>query len=241
MDISRHAEVGWVDNLIGRRIVEDSLGVDTGLVGESTESGDVVVEGNVNLNSLGDQILNVLELVEVVLAGHILSVGNNHACHQSSKRSNTVSLTNTQHRGIDMSGTSLQGTVGIGNGAARIVVEVSLDIAADNTTKGSDQVINLSWRGAAHSVGNTDPVNTDLINGGVDGEEIDQVGSERVFAGKSDLNVVRLDVVDDFNSGVGDIGHILSVGVFHQVGRSTNDDVTLGNISMDALVHIYGL
>jgi hypothetical protein len=38
--VSRHAEVGRVDNLIRGWVVEDSLGVDTGLVGEGAETSD---------------------------------------------------------------------------------------------------------------------------------------------------------------------------------------------------------
>jgi hypothetical protein len=42
--------------------------MDTGLVGEGTEARDVVVERNVDLDVIGDELLNLLELLEVVLA-----------------------------------------------------------------------------------------------------------------------------------------------------------------------------
>jgi hypothetical protein len=32
MDVSRHAEVGRVDDLVGRGVVKDGLGVNTGLI-----------------------------------------------------------------------------------------------------------------------------------------------------------------------------------------------------------------
>ena len=41
--VSGHAEILRVDNLVCRRVVENGLSVDTSLVGESTESGDVVL------------------------------------------------------------------------------------------------------------------------------------------------------------------------------------------------------
>lgn len=42
-DVSSHTEILRVENLVGGRVVEDRLGVDTSLVGEGTPSGDVVV------------------------------------------------------------------------------------------------------------------------------------------------------------------------------------------------------
>ena len=37
---------------------------------------------------------------------------------------------------------------------------------------------------------------------------------------------MRLDIVDDFDCGVGDVGHVLAVRVFHQVRRCADNDVT---------------
>lgn len=83
------------------------LGVDTSLVSEGTETSHGVVEGNVDLDCLGNKILNDLELLKVVARLDVVGGGNNHARHETTKRSNTVTLTNTENRGIDMSGTSL--------------------------------------------------------------------------------------------------------------------------------------
>lgn len=106
---------------------------------------DLLVERDVDLDRLGDEILNILELVKLVLAHNILSIGNNHACHETSKWGDTISLTDTQDRGVDVGGTSLQSAVRVGNGATGIIVEMSFNITADNTAKSSDQIINLSW------------------------------------------------------------------------------------------------
>lgn len=85
--------VGRVNDLVGRGVGENGLGVDTGLVGEGGETGDVVVEGNVDLDRVGDQVLNGLELVQVVLALDVVAVGDDHAGHETAKRGDTVTLT----------------------------------------------------------------------------------------------------------------------------------------------------
>lgn len=77
-----------------------------------------------------------------------------------------------------MSGTSLEGTVGVGNGTARVVVEMALDVAADDTTESSDEVVDLSRGSTADSVSDTDSVDTDLVDSSVEREKVDQVGSE---------------------------------------------------------------
>ena len=66
VDVSRHAKVRRGDDLVCGGVVEDSLGVDTSLVGEGTETGDVVVEGNVDLDHLGNKLLDFLELLDAV-------------------------------------------------------------------------------------------------------------------------------------------------------------------------------
>ena len=68
----------------------------------------------------------------------------------------------THNRGVDVGRTGLERGVGVGNGASRVVVEMRLNVAAD-------------------SVSDTDSVDTDLVDGSVDGQEVDQLGSERVF------------------------------------------------------------
>ena len=81
VDVSRHAKVFRVDDLVGAGVVEDGLGVNTGLVGEGTETGDVVVERNVDLDGLGNEVLDVLELLQPVLALDVVAVGNHHTGH----------------------------------------------------------------------------------------------------------------------------------------------------------------
>ena len=60
MHVARQAEIGGVENLVCAGVVEDGLGVDAGLVGEGAEARDGVVERRVDLDSLGDHILNLV-------------------------------------------------------------------------------------------------------------------------------------------------------------------------------------
>src|SRR5699024_9523004 len=116
------------DDLVGAGVVQDGLGVDTSLVGESTETGNVVVERNVDLNGLSNEVLNVLELLELVLALDVVAVGNHHTGHQTTERGDAVTLTNTEDRGVNVSSTGLEGAVGVGDSASSVVVEVSLNV-----------------------------------------------------------------------------------------------------------------
>ncbi len=62
-----------------------------------------------------------------------------------------------------------------------VVVEMTLNITADNTSQGPDEVINLPRVSTPNGVSDTDTVETDLVYGSVDGEEVDKLGSEGVF------------------------------------------------------------
>lgn len=183
MDVAGKTEVGRVENLVGAGVVEDGLGVDTSLVGEGAETSDGVVEGGVDLNSLGNQVLELLELVELVLALDVLRAGDDHASHQATERGDTVTLADTENGGVDVGGTSLKSAVGVGNGAASIVVEVGLDIARNDTTESTDEIIDLARRSATDGIGNTDTVDADLVNSAVERKEIDEVGAEGILGG----------------------------------------------------------
>lgn len=217
VDVAGHAEVGRVDDFVGGGVVEDGLGVDASLVGKGAEAGDVVVEGNVDLDGLGDKILNFLELVELVLALDVFGVGDDHARHETTERSDTVTLANTKNGGIDVSSTTLKSAVCVGDSATSVVVEMGFDVAVDDTAKDTDEFVDLAGRRAADGVSDTDTVDADLVDSGVNGEEIDEVGAEGVFAGEADLDTLGLDEFDDFDGGVLDVGHILAVRVFAEV------------------------
>jgi hypothetical protein len=90
-------------------------------------------------------------------------------------------------------GSSLEGSVGVGNGTASVVVEMALDVAADNTTESTDKVVDLAGRSATDSVSDTNTVNTLLVNSLVKAEKVDKVTSERVLGGESDLLALTKD------------------------------------------------
>lgn len=85
----------------------------------------------------------------------------------------------------------------------------------------------MAGGGTADGVGDTNTLDTDLVDGGVDGEQVNQVGTEGVLAGETDLNALGLDEFDNFNGGVLNVGHVLAVRVLTEVGRGTNDDITV--------------
>lgn len=57
--VTRETEVARVQNLICAGVVENSLGVNASLVSEGTEACDWVVERSVDLDGLGDEVLNL--------------------------------------------------------------------------------------------------------------------------------------------------------------------------------------
>lgn len=81
-------------------------------------------------------------------------------------------------------------------------MEVSLNVTADHTSQCPHQFVNLSSVGTTNSIGNTNTVDTNLVDGSVDREQIDEFGSERVLRGESDLNTLGLDELNNLNSAM---------------------------------------
>jgi len=140
-----------------------------------------------------------------------------------------------------------------------VILLCGINVAADNTAEGADEVVDLSGGGAAgmelakellwknrknrkimkndqnipNGVCDTDSVHTDLVDGAVDGEEVDEVAAERVLGGETDLLALRLDVLDDLDGGVLDVGDVLAVAVLHQVAAGADDNVDTVNTGRD--------
>lgn len=64
---------------------------------EGTVTSDGVHEGNVDLNSFGDQVLDLSEHGEVVLALDVLRVGSVEAGNETTKRGDSYTLTDTEN------------------------------------------------------------------------------------------------------------------------------------------------
>ena len=110
-DVSAHTEIGWVEDLVSGRVGKDSLGVNTSLVGECTESSNVVVatcqlefllhesmslQRNRDLDGLSDDVFDFSEHGEVVLGLDVFWIGDHHSCNQTTKGCNTISFSDTK-------------------------------------------------------------------------------------------------------------------------------------------------
>ena len=124
-----------------------------------------------------------------------------------------------------MRSSGFESTVGVRDRAASVIVEVGFDVTAHNTAEGPDQVVDLSWAGASNSIRDTDAVDADLVNCAIDRQQVDQVGSERIFRRESNLLALALDELNNLNGSVLDIGHILAVRVLPEVARGSDDDI----------------
>ena len=94
VNIAGHSKICRIDDFIGSGICEYGFGMYASLVGKCTEAGDIVVEGNIDLDCTGNEVLNRLQLCEVVLALHVIAISHEHACNEASKWSNAVPLAN---------------------------------------------------------------------------------------------------------------------------------------------------
>jgi hypothetical protein len=76
----------------------------------------------------------------------------------------------------------------VGNRATSVVVEMRLDVATDHAPQGTNQVVNLAWRCTADRIRHADTVNAQSIDSPIKGEQIHEIGSERVLGGETDFN-----------------------------------------------------
>lgn len=68
-------------------------------------------------------------------------------------------------------------------------------------------------------------VNTNLVDGLVDAQKIDEIGAERILGREPDLDAVGLDKLDNLNGGLVDVVHVLAVRVLTEERRGANNDV----------------
>lgn len=177
------------------------------------------------MDSICYHILNLLDLVELVPAHDVVTASDHHAGHKTSKGRDSVSLTNTEHTGVNMGGAGLEGSMAVSDGAASVVVEMYFDIARNDATEGTNEIVDLAGGCAADGVGDTNTVDADPVDCAVELEEIDKVGPEAVFGREADFDASALDVVNDLNGGLLDRYHVLSVGVLPQEARCADDEI----------------
>lgn len=184
-----------------------------------------VREWHIDFNSLCDQVFDFTKHGEIVLGLDVIGVRRIQAGDQSTERGDTDTLSNAEHRGIDMSCTGFQGTVCIRNSHTRIIVEMYFNVTTNDTAKRAYKLVHLTWVRTADGIRNTDTVNANLVDGLVDAEEIDEVGAEGILCREADFDTLGLDEVDNLDRGLGDVSHILAMRKFTQEGRCANDNV----------------
>ena len=142
---------------------------------------------------------------------------------------------------VDVRGTRLERSICVGDGHSRVIVQVYLNVAAHDSAEGPHELIDLTGVRATDGVGDPDAVDANLVDGLVYREEVDEVGAERVFRREADLDALGLDKVDDFDRGLGDVGHVLAVRELAEEGRGTDDDVHAVHARLDRdarIVHV---
>lgn len=162
--------------------------MDARLVRERAVARDRVHERHVHLHRLRDQVLDLTEHRQVVLALHVLGVRSVQARDEAAERGDTDTLANTEHGRVNVRRTGLERAVSVRDRHTGVVVEMHLDVARNDTAEGADEVVYLAGVCAADGVSNTDTVDTNAVDRLVDGEEVDEVGPERVFRREADLD-----------------------------------------------------
>jgi hypothetical protein len=135
----------------------------------------------------------------------------------------------------------LERSICVGDGHSGVVVQVNLNVTADDATKGAHEVVDLARVRATDGVGDADAIDAYFVHGLINGEEVDEIGPEGVFGREADLDALGFDKVDDLDRGFGDISHILAVREFAEEGRGANDDVHAVHAGFDrdsGIVHV---
>ena len=102
---------------------------------------------------------------------------------------------------------------------------LDIGLLADDSAEGADQLVDGTRGSATDGISDTDTVNAGLVDGLVEGEKVDKVGTEGVLGGEADLEALALDELDDLNGGLGDVCHVLAVGELAEKAGSSDNDV----------------
>ncbi len=125
----------------------------------------------------------------------------------------------------------------VGNGTASVVVKVTFNVTRDDATERAHQFVHLARRRASNRIGNANAIDTNLpnqiksnsityaVHGAVDGQEVNQVAAERVFARKADFQAFALDEIHHLDSLVGNVRHVLAVRKLAQNRRRANHHI----------------
>jgi hypothetical protein len=124
-----------------------------------------------------------------------------------------------------MRSSRLERGICVGDGHSSVVMQVYFNVAGDHTAEGAYKLVNLARVRATDGVGDANAVDANLIDGLVDGEEVDEIGAEGILGREADLDALGLDKIDDLDRALGDVGHVLAVRKFTEEGGRADDDV----------------
>ncbi len=225
VDVPVEPEVGRIEYLVARGIVEDGLRVDAGLVGEGGVAGDAVVERHVDLDQRGDVVLDLAQQRQIVARADAHGILDVEARHQAPERRDAVPFADPQHRGVDMSGARLEGAEGVGHRATGVVVAVKLDVAIHFLPQAPHQVMDLAGAGHADGVRHAHTVHTCRVHGPVGADQVAALAAEGVLGAEADLDIVRADVLDNLDRRFDHLVHALAVRVLPQMAGGPDDDI----------------
>ena len=126
-----------------------------------------------------------------------------------------------------MSGAGLEGHKRVGHRAARFVVEMRLDVAAHSLAQGADLGEDLARCSPPHSIGNAYAVHAKPVDERVQLEKLAEIGAESVLSGKPDFDIVASGILDDLLRFGSDVGHVLPVGMLHELLGSADTHVAM--------------
>lgn len=77
--------------------------------------------------------------------------------------------------------------MGVGNGTARVIVEMSLDICANHAAERPNDLEHLARRGDTDRIRDAHPVHAHPVNSLVQRQQVDEVGPEGVLGREADF------------------------------------------------------
>jgi hypothetical protein len=99
------------------------------------------------------------------------------------------------------------------------------DVAANHTSQCAYQIVHHTWGSTAYRISYSHSVDTGPIDGLVEGEDVDEVGSERILGRETHFDSLRLDVFNDLESSLLNNLHALSMRVFPQETACPDNEV----------------
>ena len=88
---------------------------------------------------------------------------------------------------------------------------MNLDIATDNASECTHEIVYLSWIGTSYCVCDTYAIDTNLVDSLVYRKQVDKIGPEGILGRESDFDALGFDKIDDLDGRLGDVGHVLSM------------------------------